>query len=815
MIRNYFKVAIRFFVRQKGYSLINIAGLAIGMAATMLILIYVFFELGFDRYNKDSENMYRINFHGTFGGESLDEGITPSVLAGLLLEEYPEITSAVRIFNTENRAVKYGENAWYEDKFAFADSNFFDFFTLKFIEGNPSTCLNEPHTVVMTQSTAHKYFGNDEAIGKVIKITNHFGDPGVPYDTALFRVTGVIEDMPVQSHFHFDFVASMGSIRAIAESPYLINLNMYTYIKLREGTSVDVLSGKINDFYVKNALPQLRQFLGMSEEQVLNSGARVGLDISPMSDIHLKSHGKFELEENGNIEYVRIFISVALLILLLACINFINLSTARAVKRAREVGIRKVVGSSRRQLILQFIGESFLFTVISFIISMVIVEMSMPVFEHITNYNLRGVYLDKSWFWASSAGIIILVGFLSGLYPAIVLSSYKPIEVIRALPNKNRKGYFFRNSLVTFQFIITGVILLAVILVSRQLNYVQSKQLGFDKEKILVIERTDPIKTSIKSFMDELEKLPEVEKTCLSAGMICRGAGANGFQYLQNGTPKTLLTAVLNVNYDFADVMGLKTKEGRFFSRDFKDENSIVINEMAAKEMGMTEPVGNYLYVNNQDSSEVRYPIVGVMKDFHFESLHSKIRPLIFFLTTDYFDGYISVRLKEGDHLQTVKKIKSVWGEFTEANPLVYYFFDDDFKKLYKAEDHTRRLMELFSVLAMIVAALGLFGLVSYSVTTRTREIGIRKTNGATMFNIMMLIIQDNIRPILYSIFISFPLAWFLMSKWLQNFAYRININPFWFAIVLFFLFFIGILTTLFQAFQASRINPANAVRTE
>ncbi len=261
--------------------------------------------------------------------------------------------------------------------------------------------------------------------------------------------------------------------------------------------------------------------------------------------------------------------------------------------------------------------------------------------------------------------------------------------------------------------------------------------------------------------------------------------------------------------------MGLKIQEGRFFSRDFNDENNIVINEMAAKEMGMTEPVGNYLYFNNQDSSETRFPIVGVMKDFHFESLHSKIRPMVFFLTTGYFDGYISVRLKEGDHLQAVKKIKSVWGEFTEANPLVYYFFDDDFKKLYKAEDHTRRLMELFSVLAMIVAALGLFGLVSYSVTTRTREIGIRKTNGANTFNIMTLIIQDNIRPIIYSVFISFPLAWFLMNKWLQNFAYRININMFWFAIVLFSLFFIGILTTLFQAFQASRINPANAVRTE
>ncbi len=815
MIRNYIKVAIRFFIRQKGYSLINITGLAIGMAATMLILIFVFFELGFDRYNVGYENIYRVNFHGTFGGESLDEGITPAALSAILLSEFPEITGATRIFNSQNRAVKYGESAWYEDKFAFVDTSFFDFFSLKFLKGTQKGCLSEPYTIVMTESTAYRYFGDDEPVGKVIRITNHFGDPNAGIDTIMMRVTAVIEDIPVQSHFHFDFLGSMGSIRGIADQNILVNLNMYTYIRLQDGADPVAITEKIDTLYVQRAIPQLTKILGMSEEQLMNSGTKVSLDISPLSDIHLKSHGKFEIEENGNLEYVRIFISVAILILLLACINFINLSTARAVKRAREVGIRKVVGSSRRQLIGQFVGESFLLTILSFIMAMVIVEFAVPIFKKITTYDLTGFYLDQGWFWISAAGIIIIVGFLSGLYPAIVLSSYRPIDVIRALPNKKGKGFIFRNTLVTFQFIITGVILLAVILVSRQLNYVQSKQLGFDKEKILVIERTDPIKTSVKSFLDELGKLPEVEKTSLSAGMLCRQVGANGFQYIRDGSPRTLLSAVMNVSYDFADVLGLKMTEGRFFSREYTEGLNVVINETAAREMGMTEPVGNYLYLSNQDSVESRMPIVGVVKDFHFESLHSKIRPIVILNTTEYFDGYIMVRLKEGNHLQALNKIKSVWGEFTQANPLVYYFFDEDFKKLYRAEDHTRRLMQLFSVLAIIVAALGLFGLVSYSVTTRTREIGIRKTNGANTLNIVMLIIRDNIRPILYSVLISFPLAWFLMDKWLLNFAYRIHINPLWFAIVLFSLLLIGTATTLFQAFQASRISPATAIRTE
>ena len=607
----------------------------------------------------------------------------------------------------------------------------------------------------------------------------------------------------------------MGSIKGIADNQFMISLNMYTYIRLAPGTDPKDLSRRINDFYVERTIPQLSQFLGMSEDQVMNSGSRVGMDITPMKDIHLKSHGKFELEENGNIEYVRIFISVAFLILLLACINFINLSTARAVRRAKEVGIRKVVGSGRFQLVSQFVGESFLFTVLSYILAMVIVEFSMPVFQNISGHDLRGFYIDKSWFWLSSAGIIVVVGFLSGLYPAIVLSSYKPIDVIRALPGRNGKGFFFRNSLVTFQFIITGVILLAVILVSRQMNYIQSRELGFDKEKILVIERTDPIKTSVKSFMDELGKLPEVEKTSLSAGMLCRGLGANGFQYLRDDVPKTLLAANLTVSHDFADVLGLHLVQGRFFDRGYTEDNNIVVNETAVKEMGMKEPLGNYVYFNNPDSSQTRFHIIGVLKDFHFESLHDRIRPLVLSLTTDYFDGYIMVRLREGNHLQAVNKIKSVWGEFTASNPLVYYFFDDDFKKLYTTEEHTRRLMEMFSILAVIVAALGLFGLVSYSVTTRTREIGIRKTNGADTLSIMLLIIRDNIRPILYSVVISFPLAWFLMNKWLMNFAYRIGINPFWFLMVLGTLMCIGILTTLFQAVQASRINPATAVRVE
>ncbi len=815
MIRNYLKVAVRQFVRQKSYSVINISGLAIGMAATMLILIYVFFELGFDRFNKDYEQIYRVNFHGTFGGESMDEGITPAALASLLNQEFPEIKSTTRIFSTENRAVKYGENAYYEDHFAFADSGFFNFFTFPFLKGDPKTCLTEPHTVVITESTAAKYFGKDEPVGKAIKITNHFGDPGTNYDTVIFTVTAVIRDMPEQSHFHFDFIGSMSSIRAIADSPFLVSLNMYTYIKIPEETDPAGLTEKINALYVERAIPQLKQFLGLSEEQIANSGSLIRLDMTPLKAIHLRSHGKFELEENGNIEYVRIFISVALLILLLACINFINLSTARAVRRAKEVGIRKVVGSGRMQLIGQFMGESFLFTILSYILAMIIVEFSIPVFENITGYNLSGFYLDKPWFWISSAGIIVFVGFLSGIYPAIVLSSYKPIDVIRALPNKNGKGFLFRNSLVTFQFIITAVILLAVILISRQLTYIQSKALGFDKEKILVIERTDPIKTSVKSFMDELEKLPEVEKTSLSAGMLCRTMNINGFQYLREGTPMTLLSATLNVNYDFASVLGLKLMEGRFFDRDYNDDLNIVVNETAVKEMGLKDPVGKYLYVNNQDSTETRLYIVGILKDFHFESLHNKIRPLAIFLAKDYFDGYIMVRLREGDHINAVNKIRKVWGEFTEANPLVYYFFDDDFKTLYGTEEHTRKLMELFSLLAVIVAALGLYGLVSYSVSTRTREIGIRKTNGADMFNIMSLIIRDNIRPILYSVLISFPLAWFFMDKWLRNFAYRIPINILWFAMVLFVLLFIGIVTTLFQAMQASRINPATAVRAE
>ncbi len=436
----------------------------------------------------------------------------------------------------------------------------------------------------------------------------------------------------------------MGSIKGIADNQFMISLNMYTYIRLAPGTDPKDLSRRINNFYVERPFSQLSQFLGMSEDQVMNSGSRVGMDITPMKDIHLKSHGKFELEENGNIEYVRIFISVAFLILLLACINFINLSTARAVRRAKEVGIRKVVGSGRFPLVSQFVGESFLFTILSYILAMVIVEFSIPVFKNISGYDLRGFYIDKSWFWLSSAGVVVVVGFFSGLYPAIVLSSYKPIDVIRALPAETEKDFFFRNSLVTFQFIITGVILLAVILVSRQMNYIQSRELGFDKEKILVIERTDPIKTSVKYFMDELGKTPRGRKRRASVPVCCAVDSApTGFQYLRDNEPKTLLAANLTVNHDFADVLGLQLVQGRFFNREYTEDNNIIVNETAVKEMGMKEPLGKYVYFNNRDSGQTHFHMIGVLKDFHFESLHDQIRPLVLSLTTEYFDGYIMV----------------------------------------------------------------------------------------------------------------------------------------------------------------------------
>jgi putative ABC transport system permease protein len=814
MFFSYIKIALRNVVRQKLYSGINILGLAIGVAACIIILLYVQDELSYDRWNKKVDRIYRVVVQGAIGGSEFNMALSTPPLAATLIEEFPEVEDAGRISYTGGYPVlRYGDKAFSEERWAMADSNIFEIFDLEFVLGDAKTALNRPNSIVMTESMARRYFGDENPIGKMMTSDK----------TNERMVTGVIKDIPHNSHFHYEHLLSLITRPQYANSSAWLNNNLYTYLVLKEGADYRELEAKFPDMVRKYVGPQVEQALGVSWDQLQEDGSAYQMYLQPLTDIHLYSHLDREIEANGNVVYIYVFSVIAAFILIIACINFMNLATARSANRAREVGVRKTLGSDRGQLIRQFLIESIILTLISIFIAVVVVELFLPWFNNMVDLNLAFNYGNLPYIIIGA----ILVGILAGSYPAFFLSSFDPVKVLKGPFKSNGRGSKLRSGLVIFQFTISILLFTGTVIVRNQLSYMQNQDLGYEPENLLVVEKTDDIGDHIEAFKLELAQHHNILK--VSNATSIPGEPTSGGSVLGMSTPtgdQFQLLQIVFVDSNFADTYGLEIVDGRFFSEEYStDSITAVINEAAVRAYGVDDPVGRELIVyGGPDNASARVPIIGVVKDFNYQSLHSEIAPMVMgtFGQPGLFGGqgpsagrYTTLRIKPDDLMSTLNYIEDTWMGFAIDQQFEYVFFDDLFNALYDDEARTRTIAAMFAVLAILIACLGLLGLSSFTAEQRTKEIGIRKVLGATVASIFRLLSNDILKLVVISALLSLPLSWYMMNNWLENFAYHINYSVLTFIVASIIAFVIAILTITWQALKAALTNPIEALRYE
>lgn len=796
-------MVLRGIWRYKAFSAINIMGLAIGISCCLLILLYVQFELSYDRYHEKADRIYRTSIQGVLAGNEINAAVSPYPMAAALVREYPEVEAAARFRRFFQEMLVSIEDINYQEREIFhADPSFFEIFSYQFLAGDPATALIDPNTVVLTESIANKYFGDSPALGQTLTFNND----------REYLVTGVIEDVPENTHFHPELLVSFTSDPE-HDSPNWVSNNISTYFLLRPDVSASEFYDKLQEAVEKFVAPQIEAVLGASFSDFLNTGGRYEYGMQPLNDIHLYSNMEAELEQNGNAAYVYTFLAVALFVLLLACINFMNLSTARSSIRAREIGVRKVMGAYRQQLLVQFLTESILISLFALLIAIPIVALLLEPFSALTD---RPMSLD-SILNLPTLGLLllftVLVGLVSGSYPAFFLSRYHPQEVLKGTLSKGAKSAWFRSGLVVFQFTISIALVSATLIVYSQLNYMRTKALGFEKEQLLVIHRATALGEQLESFKEQLSRLPSV--ISISSSTHVPGEQVNQNVYVLEGQPMTDTKAIwsMRIGYDYIETLGIELLDGRDFSREFSsDESAYVINETAAREFGIDDPTQHKLLEPDPDGMRSGQ-IVGLIKDFHFQSLHQEIRPMM--LQLGEFTRYVLVRVSPDSIQSTVSDIENEWNQTTSDQPFEYSFLDADFEQLYQGDRKMGEVFVGFSILAVLIACLGLYGLASFTTEQRTKEIGIRKTLGASTTNIVMMIAKEFILLVVVALVIAIPLAYFTMNEWLQLFSYRIAIPANAFVTSGFLALVIAFATISFQSIKTANTNPALTLRDE
>lgn len=806
MIKNFFLTAFRNVFKNWKYSTINILGLSTGLAAIIYITLFVQFELGYDKFHENADQIYRVGVNGMMMNNEINQAVTAAPMAEAMQNDYPEVVNTCRIRESGDWLIVFEDKKINEKKFLFADSTFFDIFSFKLLRGDPKTVLTEPRSVVMTETAARRYFGNDDPVGKLLRVES---------DTILYKVTGLMKDPPENSHFHFDLLGSLSTLNA-SQGTFWVSHNFYTYILLKEGTDQIAFEEKMQVMVEKYVGPQIEQVLGINMEEFAQSGSSFSYFIQPLLDIHLRSDLQYEIETNGNIQYVYIFISIAIFILLIASINFTNLSTARASNRSKEVGIRKVVGALKEQLVLQFLTESFIITLVSLGFAVVVLEIFMPELNNLVQIPLDISYFSCWYIVPSLFLLILVVSFMAGSYPAFFLASFRPVAVLKGKLKLGAKSGVLRSVLVITQFVVSVFILLSTYTVSDQLKYMLNKDLGFDKENILMIHRSDALKTKMESFKSELKKIPSVINVSNANTYPGENFSNNAFFLEGESTGHTYLLNQAWVSFDFGKTLDFELIEGRFFSRDFTtDSNAIVINEAAVKSLGLDDPLGKVILSPWRNNEFVRRPIIGVVKNFNFKSLHTTIEPAAFTLMPGNWEGVVCVKLSSENINKSIQQVQSTWERFTTDYPFEYFFFDDHINDLYKAEQRTNSIFKLFSILSILIAFMGLLGLISFITEQRKKEIGIRKTFGSTSGNIVFIVSKEILKLIVVASVISWPIAYWVMNNWLQDFSYKVGINYLMFIIIPILTIILSLLTVIYQTVRAARKNPAETLRYE
>ena len=792
MFKNYLKTTFRNTTRHRGYSFINLAGLAVGMACTLLILIWVKDELSYDRFHENGKDIYRIMSYGT---RYMIEGTdgTPAPLAPAALEEVPGIANYARFSDVSKLVVRYGDKVFYETRGLIADPSIFEIFTFPFVQGDPKTAFTQPLDIVITETMAEKYFGNEDPVGKTMEIE------GMPA-----AVTGVIQDIPYNSHIQFDFLSSYEFIQEVTGyGTSWGSFNFVTYLQLETNRDIQEIGKNITAVAAKNNCPQVAD--------------GVEFRLQPLSAIHLDNRAAYRnYSDVGDGKYVYIFSIIAFFVLFIACVNFMNLSTARSTTRAKEVGMRKTVGASRRQLIMQFFGESLFLTSMACAFALVLVQVLLPAFNQITEKQLNLNLLDIQLI-LGLISIVLLTALIAGSYPAIYLSSFRPVKVLKGVFKSEWKGQIFRRVLVVTQFSLSIALLIGTSVTYNQIRFLRHSKLGFNKENIVYIPVKENIGKSYEAFKAELLKDSNIHSVTAQYYLFAEQAFRTTDYDWEGREDGQEVDIILNlVDYDFIPMLELELLAGRNFSKEYSTDatQAYILNEEAIKKMGIQDPVGKEFSYGKRKGT-----IIGVMKNAHFRSLHVEIEPHVFFFMEDVSEateyGVVLIKINGNKTEDALAQIQRIWGNINPISPFEYHFLDQKYDSLYRKENRIGTILNVFTLFAIVISCLGLFGLASFLTEQRTNEIGIRKVLGASESGIVFLLSKQFTKWVLIANLFAWPAAYFVMSEWLKSFAYRINIGIWVFVLSGMLAAGIAVVTVSFQALRAARANPIDSLRYE
>lgn len=788
MIKNYLKTAFRSLLKNKGFTFINVFGLALGLATCLLIVFYVVDEMSYDRYNTRYGDIYRVNTDLKYGGAVTSFAIAAPPVGDAMAKEFPEVERSTRLALAFNLRFKKGNEIIQEDQTLYCDPNIFDVFTLPMIAGDPKTALKDPNNVVISEKAAKKYFNSTDVIGKTLTTVNNDGN-------RTYKITGVIKDIPGQSHFKADFLFGLDANQGKGWNGFTFN----TYILLKPGADPKRLEAKFDGL--------LRRHIDTKDfnySKFAAHGNYIRLSLTRLKDIHLTSNRQRELGANGDIQYVYIFSAIAIFIMVLACINFMNLSTARSANRAREVGVRKVLGSSRTHLVAQFLAESLIVTLAAAIIAVVIAWVLLPFFNQVSGKELSISLQTFTWLLPALLVIVVVVGILAGAYPAFFLSAFQPVHVLKGKLSAGFKGSKLRSFLVVFQFAISIFLIIGTLVVYNQLNYIRNKDLGFNRNQVLIVKNVTTLKDP-KILKQEIKQIPGVVNATLTSFLptgILRFP--NVFDSRQT---KSIQGEFWTVDEDYISTMGMKLASGRNFSNQLAtDSSAMIVNETAAKMLGY--------HGDPSERINTKYHIIGVVKDFNFSSLRDNVTPLVMVMAPDWMAS-LSIKVNTGNLPAVMSRIESAWKQLSPNQHFEYSFMDEDFNAMYANEQRMGKLFIIFTTLAIVIACLGLFGLAAYAAEQRNREIGIRKVLGASVSNLVTMLSGDFIKLVFISILISSPLAWLVMQKWLQGYAYREQIHWWFFAVTALGALLIAFVTISFQSIKAAMANPVESLKNE
>jgi predicted permease len=791
MIKNFFLIAVRNISRHKVFTFINVTGLAVGLAASLLILLWVQDELSFEKFNLNSKNIYRVEEDQFYSGERFHVTVTPHPAGPVWKEKIPEVREQTRIHPWLPRLLFRQEyKVFFESSIIAADSGLFRIFSFPFLSGDPATALNSPHSIVLTEKLASKYFGKTNPIGKSITLENKYQ----------FMVAGVMKNLPKNSEFAFEGVLPYSFLKEIGASDnYWGNNSIFTYLMLERGADLNAINKKLTDIVLEN-----------------NPHSNTKFVLFPLLDIHL--HAKWGYGDGkGPVTVVYIFTLIAIFVLLIACINFINLSTAKASSRSKEIGIKKVAGAARMSMIVQFMLESLLLVALAMVIALILVGLSIGLFNNVSGKRFTITDLFQAKFVISYIAIGVLAGIISGFYPALYLSSFKPVKVLKGAAVSGKGNGRLRQTLVVVQFSLSILIAISAIFMFMQLKFLQEKDLGFNKDNLICIQMTNNMKKKYYSLERELQKETLIQGvTASTSNPVNIGSNSDGASWDGKEPDKQVLIGFNGIDYDYLKTMKMELIFGRDFSKDFSTDmakdttGNFLVNEEVAKIMGIGNPVGkNFKFMGNRGT------IVGVLKNFHFQGADQKIQPMAFLLADTSFLNFILIRLTPGNIPASLKSVEKTWKEVIPEYPLEYSFIDQDYDNLFKSQIRLTGLLKYFTILAVIIACLGLYGLSSYSAERRTNEVGIRKVMGAGSFKVMYTLSKEFLILVLISIIIAIPLGWIIVGNLLKQFANRIDMSLLVFAGIGLGAVIIAMLTVSFQAYKATGINPAEALKVE